>query len=497
MTGMQKVKTGWRQLCFVSSSQSGNYVFWKVRKRAFLCSIVETVWDAVDVRWSRLEATKSTWDKAALAAPNTNSKALNAILFGVSPDEFHRISHITFAKEAWEILETTYEGTKKVNDTKLQMLTTQFKELKISEDESFDSFYSKLIEVVIGKFNFSEKMEDSKIVRKILRSLPESFRAKVTAIEESKDLDDIKVQELIGSLQTYELSLPLQRKSKSLTLKTTNERVDAHDSLDEDKFKKNGKFAEKGKFQNFGKEKKDFKRKDGKESQSSQGIICFECNGHGHLKRECPNYLKGKGKVYATTLSDSNSSNLDSDESFNGEGNFSAFMTIAPIEFSDDLRIVEESDDEEDEGTVGLQETYNSLLEKTGEYAKFDKAAIKKMKRAEEDYRSLLVQYKETKCEMKTLNEELNEAYSKIKFLELEVIQTNVKVKRVSSKKLDEVLAHQKPFSDKSKLGYTRESSLIANMSKEMKFVKAKEPTVTTTATEKVKLEKKRNVNDQ
>ena len=70
----------------------------------------------------------------------------------------------------------------------------------MSEDESFDSFYSKLNEVVIGKFNLSEKMEDSKIVRKILRSLSESFRAKVTAIEKSKDLDDIKVQELIGSL---------------------------------------------------------------------------------------------------------------------------------------------------------------------------------------------------------------------------------------------------------------------------------------------------------
>ena len=69
----------------------------------------------------------------------------------------------------------------------------------MSEDESFDSFYSKLNKVVIGKFNLCEKTEDSKIVRKILRSLPESFRAKVTAIEVSKDLDEIKVQELIDS----------------------------------------------------------------------------------------------------------------------------------------------------------------------------------------------------------------------------------------------------------------------------------------------------------
>ena len=121
-----------------------------------------------------------------------------------------------------------------MKDTKLQMLTTRFEELKMSEDESFDSFYSKRNEVVVSKFNLGEKTEDSKIVRKILRSLLESFRAKVTVIEESKDLDDIKVQELVGSLQTYEMSLPNQRKSKSLALKTINEKLEVHDSSNKD-----------------------------------------------------------------------------------------------------------------------------------------------------------------------------------------------------------------------------------------------------------------------
>ena len=104
----------------------------------------------------------------------------------------------------------------------------------MSEDESFDSSYRKLNEVVISKFNLGEKTEDLKVVQKILHSLPKSFRAKVTAIEESRDLDEIKVRGLIGSFQTYELSLPSQRKSKSLALKTINERVEAHNSLDED-----------------------------------------------------------------------------------------------------------------------------------------------------------------------------------------------------------------------------------------------------------------------
>ena len=195
-----------------------NYSFWKVRMRAFLCSIDEAIWDAVEIGWTKPEAAKSTWDRVALAASNASSKALITIFCGVSSNEFHRISYITVAKEAWQILETTYEGTKKVKDTKLQMLTTRFEELRMSKDESFDSFYSKLNEVVIGKFNLGEKTEDLKVVRKILRSLQESFRAKMIAIEESKDIDEIKVQELIGFLQTYELSLPNQRKSKSLAL---------------------------------------------------------------------------------------------------------------------------------------------------------------------------------------------------------------------------------------------------------------------------------------
>ena len=151
-----------------------------------------------------------------------------------------------------------------------------------------------------------EKKEDSKVVRKILWSLSESFHAKVTAIEESKDFDEIKVQDLVGSFQTYELSLPTQRKSKYLALKTINESVEAHDSSDEDvvekyvaylaknfckflKFKNSGKFDDKGKFTSSGKEKKDFKKRGGKESQSNQGVTCFECNGHDHFKKECPN----------------------------------------------------------------------------------------------------------------------------------------------------------------------------------------------------------------
>ena len=100
----------------------------------------------------------------------------------------------------------------------------------------FNSFYGRLNEIVIAELNLGEKIEDAKVVRKVLRSLLESFLAKVTAIEESKDLDEIKIQELVSSLQTYELSLPSHRSRKSLTLKAINKRTG--DSLNEDNVKK-------------------------------------------------------------------------------------------------------------------------------------------------------------------------------------------------------------------------------------------------------------------
>ena len=107
-----------------------NYALWKVHMRAFLCSIDDSVWDAIKIGWTKAETAKY---KVALAEANANNKALNVIFCGVSLNEFHKISHVTIAKEAWQILEMTYKGTKKVKGTKLQMLTTHFGELKMSE----------------------------------------------------------------------------------------------------------------------------------------------------------------------------------------------------------------------------------------------------------------------------------------------------------------------------------------------------------------------------
>ena len=131
---------------------------------------------------------------------NFNSRALNALFSAVTNEEFKKISSTETAKEAWTILQTTYEGTKAVKDSKLQRLTTIFEEIKMEEDELFDEFYAKLKDIVNSAFNLGQTILEPKIVRKVLKSLPERFHDKITAIEESKDIDKIPLTELVSNL---------------------------------------------------------------------------------------------------------------------------------------------------------------------------------------------------------------------------------------------------------------------------------------------------------
>ena len=177
-----------------------NYAYWKVRMRAFLQSLDEKVWQAMEIGWTKPTEAPTNWDDAKIKATNFNSRALfNAVI----DEEFKKISSTETVKEAWTILQTTSEGIKAVKDSKFQRLTTSFEEIKMEEDELFDEFYAKLKDIVNSAFNLGEIIPKSKIVRKVLRSLSKRFHAKITTIEESKDIDKIPLSKLVGNLQTY------------------------------------------------------------------------------------------------------------------------------------------------------------------------------------------------------------------------------------------------------------------------------------------------------
>ena len=240
----------------------------------------------------------------------------------------------------------------------------------MEEDETFDEFYAKLKDIVNSTFNLGEQIPKPKIVRKVLRSLPERFHAKITVIEESKDIDKIPVMELIDNLQTYELGLTRlgkESKSKSMTLKAKSNKID-ESSNDED-FKMKSyitrqfkKFMKNANAKGFDKDCKQssslqFKSQDkgNKEVKDSRQYTipsrpkCFRCHGFGHMKQECPTYLKsiGKSKALAATLSDTESE-IESDDS-DDERILNAFTaSVDPIEGT------AEAVDEE-EGLGGIQ----------------------------------------------------------------------------------------------------------------------------------------------
>ena len=195
----------------------------------------------------------------------------------------------------------------------------------MDEDELFDEFYAKLKNIVNSTFNLGEQISEPKIVRMILKSLPERFHAKITTIEELKNLDFIPLIELIRNLQTYELGLARVHKGgkgKNMALRTKN---DDNDKLSNDEdtklksyitrqFKKfiknaNVKAGDKDcKQTTFSQYKsQDNGKRESKDAGQGNGVParpkCYKCNGFRHMKQECPTYLKsiGKSKALAAT----------------------------------------------------------------------------------------------------------------------------------------------------------------------------------------------------
>jgi hypothetical protein len=100
------------------------------------------------------------------------NKALHTLCQALSPSEFIRISNCESAKEAWQILEITYEGTKLVKFAKLQMLNSRFEEIKMLENETFGEFYTRINDLRNSMVSLAKKVSDVKLIKKILRSLP-------------------------------------------------------------------------------------------------------------------------------------------------------------------------------------------------------------------------------------------------------------------------------------------------------------------------------------
>ena len=109
------------------------------------------------------------------------------------------------AKEIWDKLEVTYEGTSRVKESQINLLITQYEVFKMDESESINQMYSKFTNIINNLKVLGKTHTQSELGSKILRSLPATQIHKVSAIEESKDLEKYELEEFIGSLMTHEI----------------------------------------------------------------------------------------------------------------------------------------------------------------------------------------------------------------------------------------------------------------------------------------------------
>ncbi|KAH9767789.1 hypothetical protein KPL71_011399 [Citrus sinensis] len=326
-----------------------DYPYWKTRMRIYLQALDYEIWEIVnDGPFMPLtknevgeDIPKSSrdWNEFEKRKASLNSKAMNALFCALDKKEFHRVSSCESANEIWHKLEVVYEGTNQVKESKISRYTRQYELFQMEQNENVYSMYTRFTDIVNTLGALGKTFSNSEKVKKIIRSLPKEWRPKRTAIEEAKDLNVLPIDDLIGSLISYEEDLAAEKgheeKKKNIALKASKRESDEESEMDDEElamlarrfrkfYKKNN---EQRKFRGY-KNKKEKK----------EPITCYECKKPGHIRPECPLLNKLKKKAMVATWDDSDEETSDDDEQQE--------MTNLAL-----MAIGEESCDELDEGS--------------------------------------------------------------------------------------------------------------------------------------------------
>jgi hypothetical protein len=186
-----------------------NFAFWKIRMRTYLMALGADVWDVVETGYTKPVVLANKDDKLEFSF---NAKGMNAILNGLAEAEFVKVMHLNTAKEMWDKLINSYEGNEKVKGAKHQTYRLKFEQLKMNEDEIISKYFLRVEELVNAMKGLGETFDDS--LQKILRSLPDKFNPKVSAIEELNDLKTLSIDQLLGTLTAYEMRINRDKSSR-------------------------------------------------------------------------------------------------------------------------------------------------------------------------------------------------------------------------------------------------------------------------------------------
>jgi hypothetical protein len=457
-----------------------NFAFWEVRMRPYLMALGANVWDVVETGYIKPVVLASKDDKLEFIF---NAKGMNAILNGIAEADFVKVMHLQNAKEMWDKLISNYKGNEKVKDAKLQNYRVQFEKLQMKEDETIGNYFLRVEELVNAMKALGEEIEEPSLVQKILRSLPDRFNPKVSAIEELNDINTLSFDQLLGTLTAYEMRI--------VTDKTTS--IEASFKADKNEDCEPNEIEAK------------FVRRLKKGSGKYQGKLPFKCFNYGnigHFANKCPHKKhdqnsedeeKHKSRRFDKKKSlcvNNDDSSEDTDNDSSCEDKVNDFSLMAKEDGDNESKV---SDENDEEVVVDMEGELISALEE------IDRLRIKNIKKKQlliqfendskqpdEGFALLKVELEEAKKIEDILKHQLSEKRERSEALEEEVVKSRKDMEKfqalyhqnLSSIKASEglatIMSQQRNTKLKNGLGYEEGSSSGQPRNKEpIKFVKA------------------------
>ncbi|KAL2330602.1 hypothetical protein Fmac_018183 [Flemingia macrophylla] len=157
-----------------------NYAFWKVRMKIFMQSVHRSIWQAVVtdykvptmlVNGKEVEKPFEEWDQTEMRRAEIDAKALNIIHSALNSDEFFRISAYATAKEAWEIIKVTHEGTPEVRRARKNTLIQEYETFRMIQGETIMDMQKRFTHIINHLKGFGKVFDEEEVNVKVLKSL--------------------------------------------------------------------------------------------------------------------------------------------------------------------------------------------------------------------------------------------------------------------------------------------------------------------------------------